>query len=45
MEQLASVADVDVAHLALDAARVEPATTAHASAGGNFLEHRVAPLR
>jgi hypothetical protein len=44
MEQRAAMADIEVAHLALDAARIESPATAHAAAGGNLVEHRVAPL-
>ena len=45
MEQFAAMANIEVAHLALDATRIEPPTAAHAAAGGNLLDHRVAPLR
>ena len=45
MERLAAMAHVEVAHLALDATRVEAAATADAATAGDLVEQRVAPLR
>lgn len=38
VEQLAAMADVEVAHLALDAARIEAPTTADASTARDRIE-------
>ena len=43
MQHCAATAHVEVAHLALDAARVETPAAGDASALGNFFEERVAP--
>jgi hypothetical protein len=45
MERYVTMADVEVAHLALDAARVEATATADAAATRDLLEQGVAPLR
>ena len=45
MKRLAAVADVEVAHLALDAARVEAPAAADAAALCNLVKQLVAPLR
>jgi hypothetical protein len=45
MKQLAAVANVEVAHLALDAARVEAPATADASPARDLVEQRIAPGR
>ena len=44
VKHFTSVAHVEVAHLALDAARVEASSAADTSAIGDLVEHRVAPL-
>ena len=43
VEQFAAMSDVVVAHLALDAARVEAAPTAHAAPPRDLLKHRALP--
>ena len=43
MEGFAAMAHVEVAHLALDAARVEAAATADTAAASDLFEHGVAP--
>jgi hypothetical protein len=43
VQQFASMADAEVAHLALDAARVEAPAAADASSARDLLEQRVAP--
>lgn len=43
VEQLAAMADVEVAHLALGAARIEAPATAGASTARDRIEQRVAP--
>jgi hypothetical protein len=45
VEQFAAMANVEVAHLAPDAARVEVATAADAAALRDAVEQRVTPLR
>ena len=45
MERLASMPDVEVAHLALDAARIEAPATADTSTACDFVEQRIAPRR
>jgi len=43
MERCTAAADLEVAHLALDAARIEAAAAADAAAAANLVEQRVAP--
>jgi hypothetical protein len=43
VKQFAAMADVEVAHLALDAARVEAPSAADASAQGDRAEQRITP--
>ena len=45
MERFAAMANVEAAHLALDAARVETPATADAAPARDLLEQRVAPAR
>jgi hypothetical protein len=45
VQALAAMADVEVAHLALDPARVEAAAAADAATASDLLEQRVAPRR
>ena len=45
VEQLAAMTNFEVAHLALDAARVEASSAADAATAGDLVEQRVAPLR
>ncbi len=45
VQQLAAMAHVEVAPLALDAARVETASAADAAAAGDLFEQRIAPHR
>ena len=43
MERFSAMAHVEVAHLALDPTRVEPAAAADAKSSGDFFEQCVAP--
>jgi hypothetical protein len=43
IERFAAMANLEAAHLALDATRIESAATADAAAPGDLLEQRVAP--
>lgn len=45
VERHAATSDVEVAHLALDATRVEAAATADTAASRDFLQQRIAPSR
>jgi hypothetical protein len=45
VQRLSAMADVEVAHLAFDAAGVEVATAADAATARDLGEQRVAPLR
>ena len=44
VQQLAAMANVEVAHLAFHAARVEAAATADAATSRDFGQQRVAPM-
>ena len=43
VKQLAAMADVEVAHFALDTARIEAPATADASTARYFVEQRITP--
>ena len=43
VEGFATMADVEIAHLALDAARVQAPPAAHAASARDLGQHRVAP--
>jgi hypothetical protein len=45
MQRFTAMADDEVTHLALDAARIGAAAAADAATSGNGIEQRVAPLR
>jgi len=45
VEQSTAMANVEVAHLALDTARVEASAAADASTARDLLEQRIAPAR
>ena len=45
MQQFATMADVEAAHLAAYPARVEAAATADAATAGDFLQQCIAPSR